>query len=120
MEVKVLVDSLGDYEDMPDWSESADVLFDAGLTLNPSELHGAITGVLGAGKSLASAEDSDRALMLLEKALGVDLQGAVADFAGRLIAATRSAVADADFAFTPLYPTMTTQLTSDWRPWGAG
>jgi uncharacterized protein YgfB (UPF0149 family) len=104
MEVKVLVDSLGDYEDMPDWSESADVLFDAGLTLNPSELHGAIAGMLGAGKSLGSAEDSDRALMLLEKALGVDLQGAVADFAGRLIAATRSAVADADFAFTPLLP----------------
>ena len=100
----MLVDSLGDYEDMPSWSECADVLFDAGLTLNPSELHGAISGMLGAGRRSASPEDRDYGLLILEKALAVDLQGEVAEFTGRLVDATRSAVADPVFAFRPLLP----------------
>lgn len=100
----MLVDSLGDYENMPDWDESADVLFGAGLTLNPSELHGGVVGMFAAAFNPKSEEQADTALLLLEKALGVDLQGEVADFVRRLINATRSAIADTDFAFRPLLP----------------
>ncbi|MBL6696263.1 MAG: UPF0149 family protein [Luminiphilus sp.] len=89
---------------MPDWSEAADVLLGMGLTLNPSELHGALLGTLGAGQPLASELDFDRALSVLEKALAVDLQGEVAEFVKRLAGATVSAVRDTDFAFTPLLP----------------
>jgi len=100
----VLLESLGEYEEMPDWSEAADVLLGMGLTLNPSELHGALLGTLGAGQPLASELDFDRALSVLEKALAVDLQGEVAEFVKRLAGATVSAVRDTDFAFTPLLP----------------
>lgn len=100
----MLVDSLGDYEDMPNWDESADVLFGAGLTLNPSELHGGVVGMLAAAFNPKTPEQADTALSLLEKALAVDLQGEVADFVQRLIAATRSAITDVDFAFRPLLP----------------
>lgn len=100
----MLVDSLGDYEEMPDWNEAADVLFDAGLTLNPSELHGSVAGLLGGALNPIGDEQIDKALSVLEKALSVDLHGEVADFVRRLIAATRSAMADNDFAFRPLLP----------------
>jgi uncharacterized protein YgfB (UPF0149 family) len=100
----VLLESLGEYEEMPDWSEAADVLLGMGLTLNPSELHGALLGTLGAGQPLASELDLDSALSVLEKALAVDLQGEVAEFVKRLAGATVSAVRDTDFAFTPLLP----------------
>lgn len=100
----MLVDSLGDYEDMPGWSESADVLFGDGLTLNPSELHGALLGMLAAGVDISDDERRDNALALLEKSLAVDLHGEVADFTRRIMAATLSAVADADFAFQPMLP----------------
>jgi len=100
----VLVDSLGDYEDMPHWDESADVLFGAGLTLNPSELHGSVVGMLAAAFNPTTQEQADTALLLLEKALGVDLQGDVVVFVHRLIAATRSAITDTAFAFRPLLP----------------
>ena len=100
----MLLESLGEYEEMPDWSEAADVLLGMGLTLNPSELHGALLGALGAGQPLASELDLDSALSVLEKALAVDLQGEVAEFIKRLAGATVSAVRDTDFAFTPLLP----------------
>lgn len=100
----MLLESLGEYEEMPDWSEAADVLLGMGLTLNPSELHGALLGTLGAGQPLATELDFDRALSVLEKALAVDLQGEVAEFVKRLAGATVSAVRDTDFAFTPLLP----------------
>lgn len=100
----MLLDSLGDYEEMPDWSELADSLFGAGMTLNPSELHGAITGLLAAGFNVSDESQRDAALAVLEQALAVDLHGEVADLSRRTLAATLSAVRDADFAFRPLLP----------------
>lgn len=100
----MLLDSLGDYEDMPVWQEAADVLFGAGLTLNPSELHGALAGLMGAGMPLRAESDRDAALALVERCLEIDIQGEVADLTRLLIRATRSAVLDSDFAFTPLIP----------------
>jgi len=37
----IMLDLLGAFEEMPEWEEIADQLFNAGQTLNPSELHGA-------------------------------------------------------------------------------
>ena len=45
---EVLLDALGAFEDMPTWDDAADSLFNAGQTLNPSALHGAMAG-FGAG-----------------------------------------------------------------------
>lgn len=118
-----MLDALGDYETMPDWQEAADVLLGVGLTLNPSELHGAATGLLAAGAALDTEGQRDGALGLLEKALAVDLHGDAADFSTRLLAATLSAVRDTDFAFSPLLPdddeAFDTRLISLGR-WAAG
>ena len=99
-----MLDTLGDYEAMPDWQESADVLLGVGLMLNPSELHGAAIGLLATGMAHETDEQKTAALGLLEKALAVDLHGESADFATRLLAATLSAARDTDFAFGPLLP----------------
>jgi uncharacterized protein YgfB (UPF0149 family) len=99
-----VLDALGDYETMPDWHESADVLLGVGLMLNPSELHGAATGLLATGMAHNTDAQKTAALGLLEKALAVDLHGESADFATRLLAATLSAARDTDFAFSPLLP----------------
>lgn len=95
----MLFDARGDYEDMPGWSEVADQLFDAGMTLNPSELHGAVTGLIAAG-----VDSGDGMTAHLESALAITLHGALVDLCDRLVRATVSAVADADFAFAPLLP----------------
>lgn len=100
----MILDPLGDYEEMPDWNEAADVLFGTGLTLNPSELHGAIVGLLGAGYQITDDEQVDAALAVLERALSVDLHGDAADFSRRTLRATLSAVRDTDFAFSALLP----------------
>ena len=42
----MLLDALGAFEDMPSWDDAADNLFNAGLTLNPSALHGAMAATL--------------------------------------------------------------------------
>ena len=119
----MFLDSLGEYEEMPSWSEAADVLLGMGLTLNPSELHGALLGLLSAGHPLSSEANLDGALSILEKALAVDLHGDSADFTTRLLAATLSAVRDTDFAFSPLLPdddeAFETRLMSLGR-WAAG
>lgn len=96
----MLVDSLGDFEDMPAWHEAADQLLNAGLTINPSTLHGAVVGLLGAGFD----PGADNAISTLEKALAVDLQGELVDFVERILRATLSAIRDSDYAFNPLLP----------------
>jgi len=63
-------------------------LLGVGLMLNPSELHGASTGLLATGMAHDTDEQKTAALGLLEKALAVDLHGESADFATRLLAAT--------------------------------
>ena len=47
----MLLEALGAFEDMPSWEDAADSLFNAGETLNPSALHGAMAGLFGAGFS---------------------------------------------------------------------
>ena len=100
----VLLDALGAFEDMPSWEEAADALFNAGLALNPSTLHGAMVGLLGAGFSPHSEQHLSAMVSALEKALAVELTGDLVDFVSGLSLATLSAIQDADYAFQPLLP----------------
>jgi len=100
----VLLDTLGAFEDMPSWDEAADGLFNAGLNLNPSALHGAMAGLLGAGFSPHTDQHFSATVAALEKALAVDLTGDLVDFVSRLSLSTLSAIEDADYTFQPLLP----------------
>jgi hypothetical protein len=99
-----VLESLGAFEDMPSWEEAANALFDAGLTVNPSELHGTLVGLLASG--FAPEEDAhlEKTVAATERALAVDLSGATVDLLGRMNLATLSAVRDSDYAFYPLLP----------------
>ena len=100
----MLLDALGAFEDMPSWDEAADGLFNAGLNLNPSALHGAMAGVLGAGFSPHTDQHFSATVAALEKALAIDLTGDLVDFVSRLSLSTLSAIEDADYTFQPLLP----------------
>ena len=100
----MLLDALGAFEDMPSWDEAADGLFNVGLTLNPSALHGAMAGLLGAGFSPHTEQHFSATVVALEKALAIDLTGDLVDFVSRLSLATLSAIEDADYTFQPLLP----------------
>ena len=100
----MLLDALGAFEDMPSWDEAADGLFNVGLTLNPSALHGAMAGLLGAGFSPHTEQHFSSTVAALEKAFAVDLTGDLVDFVSRLSLATLSAIEDADYTFQPLLP----------------
>ena len=100
----MLLDALGAFEDMPSWDEAADGLFNAGLNLNPSALHGAMAGLLGAGFSPHTDQHFSATGSALEKALAIDLTGDLVDFVSRLSLSTLSAIEDADYTFQPLLP----------------
>ena len=71
----IMLDLLGAFEEMPEWEEIADQLFNAGQTLNPSELHGALVGLMGAGFDPDDRHHLEQTLVSVEKAVGVQLQG---------------------------------------------
>ena len=100
----MLLDALGAFEDMPTWDDAADSLFNAGQTLNPSALHGAMAGLLGAGFSPKNEHHFAATVAALEKSLAIDLTGDLVDFVSRLSLATLSAIQDADYTFQPLLP----------------
>ena len=99
-----MLDLLGAFEDMPDWDEIADQLFNAGQTLNPSELHGVLVGLMGAGFNPDDKHHLEQTLASVEKAVGVQLQGELVDIVSRLNLATLSAIVDTDYAFRILLP----------------
>ena len=99
-----MLDLLGAFEDMPEWDEIADQLFNAGQTLNPSELHGVLVGLMGAGFSPDDKHHLEQTLASVEKAVGVQLQGELVDIVSRLNLATLSAIVDTDYAFRILLP----------------
>jgi uncharacterized protein YgfB (UPF0149 family) len=100
----MLLDALGAFEDMPAWEEAADSLFNAGLTLNPSTLHGALVGLLGAGFNPSTEQHLTTTVAALEKSLAVELTGDLVDFVSRLSLATLSSIQDADYTFQLLLP----------------
>ncbi|MEK9654087.1 MAG: UPF0149 family protein [Halieaceae bacterium] len=100
----MLLDTLGAFEEMPSWEEALEALFHAGHTLNPSMLHGAMVGLLGAGFSPHSEHHFSATVAALEKALAVEFTGELVDFIARLSLATLSAIVDADYTFQPMLP----------------
>jgi uncharacterized protein YgfB (UPF0149 family) len=80
----IMLDLLGAFEEMPEWEEIADQLFNAGQTLNPSELHGALVGLMGAGFDPDDRHHLEQTLVSVEKAVGVQLQGELVDMVSRL------------------------------------
>ena len=82
----------------------ADQLFNAGQTLNPSELHGALVGLMGAGFNPDDQFHLNQTLASVEKAVGVQLQGDLVDVVSRVNLATMSAIVDSDYAFRLLLP----------------
>ena len=99
----MLLDALGAFEDMPSWDDAADSLFNAGLTLNPSALHGRWQVCWERG-SAPHGQHFSATVAALEKALAIDLTGDLVDFVSRLSLATLSAIQDADYTFQPLMP----------------
>ena len=99
-----MLDLLGAFEDMPDWDEIADQLFNAGQTLNPSELHGVLVGLMGAGFDPDDEHHLEQTLASVEKAVGMQLQGELVDIVSRLNLASLSAIVDTDYAFRVLLP----------------
>ena len=65
-----MLDLLGAFEDMPGWDEIADQLFNACQTLNPSELHGVLVGLMGAGFNPDDKHHLEQTLASAEKAVG--------------------------------------------------
>ena len=100
----MLLEALGDFENMPAWEETADQLFNAGFTLNPSTLHGGLVGLLGAGFHSRSERQFDTLVAALEKALLLEFRGEFIGFLSRLSLATQSSIEDADYTFQPLIP----------------
>jgi uncharacterized protein YgfB (UPF0149 family) len=89
---------------MPEWEEIADQLFNAGQTLNPSELNGALVGLMGAGFDPDDRHHLEQTLVSVEKAVGVQLQGELVEMVSRLNLSTMSAIVDTDYAFRLLIP----------------
>lgn len=102
------------YDDAPenavvfDFDEVADHLLEQGLENSPSELHGCLCGLLAGG----SPGQPEAGLAALNRALGVDVHGELAELLMRLYAITAAALEDEEFDFHPLLPDDTVELGS--------
>ena len=83
-----------------DFDELADHLLEQGLDSSPSQLHGCLCGLLGAG---APAE-AEAGLALLQQALDMNLHGELAGQMLQLYLVTAAALEDEEFDFHPLLP----------------
>ena len=99
-----MLESLGAFEEMPTWEEAANALFEGGLTINPSELHGTLVGLIASGFAPADDGHLEGTVSATERALATDLRGEMVDLVARMNLATLSAVRDSEYAFQPLLP----------------
>lgn len=83
-----------------DFDEIANHLLEQGLQTSPAELHGCLTGLMGAGVT----DSSEAGLAGLAAALDLELYGELAERAQQLYRVTLAALADEDFDFHPLLP----------------
>ncbi len=83
-----------------DFDEMANHLVEQGLSVSPSEIHGCLTGLLGAGQTAGG----EAGLAGLLAALEVDLHGELAERAIQLYTVTLAALNDEAFDFHPLLP----------------
>jgi yecA family protein len=94
------------YDDMPeevdvfDFNEFADHLLDQGVLASPSQLHGCLSGLLGAGAS----HEPEYGLSALSESLHIDLYGELASRVMQLYSVTAAALQDDNFVFHPLLP----------------
>jgi uncharacterized protein YgfB (UPF0149 family) len=99
-----------------DFDEMANHLLEQGLSVSPSEIHGCLTGLLGAGQTSGGEEGLSGLLAALE----VDLHGELAERALQLYNVTLAALKDEEFDFHPLLPddevdiTERTQALAGW------
>ena len=109
------------YDDIPenaavfDFDEVADHLLEQGLENSPSELHGCLCGLLAGG----SPGQPEAGLAALNRALGVDVHGELAELLMRLFAVTAAALEDDEFDFYPLLPDDSVELDSRTAALGA-
>jgi len=89
-----------------DFDEVADHLLEQGLENSPSELHGCLCGLL-AGSPPGQPEAG---LAALNRALGVDVHGELAELLMNLYTGTAAALEDDEFDFYPLLPDDSVEL----------
>jgi yecA family protein len=83
-----------------DFDEISNHLLEQGLETSPSELHGALCGLLAGGAEAAP----EAGLAGLSRAMGLELHGELAALAMQLYGATNAALRDEAFGFHPLLP----------------
>jgi len=94
------------YDDIPDevgvfdFDEFADHLLDQGLLASPSQLHGCLCGLLGAG----APAQPEYGLDALAQALDLQVHGELASRIMQLYTVTEAALQDEEFTFLPLLP----------------
>ena len=94
------------YDDVPDevvvfdFDEFADHLLDQGLLASPSQLHGCLCGLLGAG----APAQPEYGLDALAQALDLEVHGELASRIMQLYTVTEAALQDEQFTFLPLLP----------------
>ncbi len=94
------------YDDLPDevgvfdFDEFANHLLDQGVLASPSQLHGCLCGLLGAG----APAQPEYGLDALAQALDLELHGELASRIMQLYTVTEAALQDEEFTFLPLLP----------------
>ena len=94
------------YDDLPeevgvfDFDEFANHLLDQGLLASPSQLHGCLCGLLGAG----APAQPEYGLDALAQTLDLEVHGELASRIMQLYTVTEAALQDEEFTFLPLLP----------------
>jgi len=94
------------YDDLPDavgvfdFDEFANHLLDQGALASPSQLHGCVCGLLGAG----APTEPEYGLDALTQALDLELHGELAGRILQLYTVTAATLQDEEFTFLPLLP----------------
>jgi len=94
------------YDDLPeevgvfDFDEFANHLLDQGVLASPSQLHGCLCGLLGAG----APAQPEYGLDALAQALDLEVHGELASRIMQLYTMTEAALQDEEFTFLPLLP----------------
>jgi len=101
------------YDDVPDevgvfdFDEFADHLLDQGLLASPSQLHGCLCGLLGAG----APAQPEYGLDAMAQALDLEVHGELASRIMQLYTVTEAALQDEEFTFLPLLPDEEEEIT---------
>jgi uncharacterized protein len=95
-----MYDDVSDEVGVFDFDEFANHLLDQGLLASPSQLHGCLCGLLGAG----APAQPEYGLDALTQALDLEVHGELASRIMQLYTVTVAALHDEEFTFLPLLP----------------